>query len=113
MSVLLESTGNGGGTLLAVVVILYFVPTLAAALRQHHQKLAIFALNLLLGWTVIGWVVALVWALTQTEKKDAGTGCPNCNSKVPPGQRYCQNCGMELWKPQAPEAPRTARYRRR
>ena len=48
--------------LLLVVLIfaLYFLPTLIAFLRQHKNKLAIFLLNLLLGWTVLGWVVSLV-----------------------------------------------------
>lgn len=48
--------------LLLVVLIFafYFLPTLIAFLRQHKNTLAIFLLNLLLGWTVLGWVVLLV-----------------------------------------------------
>jgi len=53
--------------LLLVVLIfaLYFLPTLIAFLRQHKNKLAIFLLNLLLGWTVLGWVVSLVWSVMK------------------------------------------------
>jgi hypothetical protein len=43
---------------------MYFLPAIIAAARQHRQTLAIFALNLLLGWSVIGWIIALVWSLT-------------------------------------------------
>ena len=43
----------------------YFLPTLIAFLRQHKNKLAIFLLNLLLGWTVLGWVVSLVWSVIK------------------------------------------------
>jgi Superinfection immunity protein len=32
---------------------------------------AICALNLLLGWTVIGWIAALVWALTNPPRANA------------------------------------------
>jgi hypothetical protein len=28
---------------------------------------AIFALNLLLGWTLLGWFAALVWSLTAVQ----------------------------------------------
>jgi len=42
---------------------LYFAPTVLAITKR--DLLAIFALNLLLGWTFIGWVVALVWALIK------------------------------------------------
>jgi hypothetical protein len=42
--------------------ILYFLPTLVALLREKHDKLSIFLVNLFLGWSVIGWIVALVWA---------------------------------------------------
>ena len=53
--------------LLLVVLIFafYFLPTLIAFLRQHKNKLAIFLLNLLLGWTVLGWVVSLVWSVIK------------------------------------------------
>jgi hypothetical protein len=43
----------------------YFLPTLLAAYRYHTNTTAIFVLNLLLGWTMIGWIVALVWAFTK------------------------------------------------
>lgn len=42
---------------------LHFLPTIIAALRQSRGLLGVFLLNLFLGWTVIGWVVALVWAI--------------------------------------------------
>jgi Superinfection immunity protein len=43
---------------------IYFLPTIIAVARQHHNALAIFLLNLLLGWTVLGWVGSLVWSAT-------------------------------------------------
>lgn len=43
---------------------LYFLPTIIAAAREHAQG-PVFALNLFLGWTLIGWVAALVWAVTE------------------------------------------------
>jgi Superinfection immunity protein len=45
-------------------------PALIAANRSHHNTLAIFALNLFLGWSFLGWVAAFVWACTKTEKRD-------------------------------------------
>ena len=42
--------------------VLYFLPTIVAVLREKHDKVAIFMVNFLLGWSLIGWVVALVWA---------------------------------------------------
>lgn len=41
-----------------------FLPTVIALLRGHHNTLAIFLTNLLLGWTGIGWIVALIWSMT-------------------------------------------------
>lgn len=51
-------------SIVAVSLALYMLPTIVGAARQRHNLLAIGVLNLLLGWTLIGWVVALVWALT-------------------------------------------------
>jgi Superinfection immunity protein len=50
------------GTVLAATF-LYFLPTLVAIARDADNKLSIFVLNLLLGWTVIGWVIALYQGL--------------------------------------------------
>jgi ABC-type uncharacterized transport system permease subunit len=47
------------------VIFLYCVPTLIAFQRHHRQRVAIRILNLLLGWTVLGWVAAAVWAYTS------------------------------------------------
>ncbi|MGA7754708.1 MAG: superinfection immunity protein [Candidatus Sulfotelmatobacter sp.] len=43
-------------------LILYFLPSIIALARNKRDTLAIFLLNLFLGWSVIGWIVALVWA---------------------------------------------------
>ena len=48
---------------------IYFLPAVVATAREHHQRPAIAVLNLLLGWTLIGWALALVWACTATTKK--------------------------------------------
>lgn len=42
----------------------YMLPAIVAWNRRHRQEMAISVLNLLAGWTVIGWVGALVWACT-------------------------------------------------
>jgi len=51
--------------LFALVLVFYFLPWVIALLRSHRNSTAIFVLNLLLGWTFIGWVVALVWSFTN------------------------------------------------
>jgi len=51
--------------ILFVLLVPYFLPTIIAILRQKTNTGSIFALNLLLGWSLIGWVVALIWALSS------------------------------------------------
>lgn len=50
---------------LAILLAIYFLPTLVALSRRHQSAVAIFVLNLLLGWTVLGWIVAFVWSFTN------------------------------------------------
>ena len=50
---------------LFIGVLLYFLPFVVAVNRGHKNATAIFVLNLFLGWTMIGWVVALVWSFTK------------------------------------------------
>lgn len=45
------------------LIALHFLPGIIASRRNHRNALAIWLVNIFLGWTLIGWVVALIWAL--------------------------------------------------
>lgn len=49
-------------TILLLATLVYFFPTLCAYRGKKRNARAIFVLNLFLGWTLIGWVIALTWA---------------------------------------------------
>ena len=55
----------GGTFIILVLMFLYLVPTFIAAARHRQNRIMIFNVNLLIGWTLIGWVVALVWSLAR------------------------------------------------
>jgi hypothetical protein len=43
----------------------YFLPAWIAQAKNRRDADFILALNMLLGWTMIGWLAALVWALAR------------------------------------------------
>ena len=45
-----------------VVLVGYFIPTAVGKMRGVANLGSIFVINLFLGWTLIGWVVALAMA---------------------------------------------------
>ena len=45
-----------------IVTVCYFLPTQLALRRHVPDTGSIMALNILAGWTLIGWVIAMVWA---------------------------------------------------
>lgn len=47
----------------AVIIGVSFVPAIVAFARNHAQKWLILLLNLVVGWTGIGWIAALIWAI--------------------------------------------------
>lgn len=51
-----------------VVLTLYLAPTGIAVLRQHINVLPIVAINVMLGWTGLGWIAALVWSVMSTDR---------------------------------------------
>ena len=54
---------TGSETLIIVGIGLYPLPTLIAAAREKtHGAAGVFLLNIFLGWTLIGWLVAFIWA---------------------------------------------------
>ena len=44
----------------------YLAPLWIALARNHPETPAIAVVNLLFGWTVVGWLIAIVWALART-----------------------------------------------
>jgi len=50
-------------------MLLYFLPYLHANKATHPQEHAIFILNLFAGWTIIAWIIALVWAFTEPKQR--------------------------------------------
>jgi hypothetical protein len=62
---------SSGFLLLLVLLALYFTPSLIALCRGCKASGGgIIMLNLLLGWTVLGWIIALVWAASATTLAD-------------------------------------------
>ncbi len=53
--------------ILLIFIVPYFIPAFIANSRKKTNAGAIFALNLFLGWSLIGWVIALVWALSNQQ----------------------------------------------
>lgn len=63
----------GVAMIFAVIIIIisipiYFLPSILAYRKQHINKIAILILNIFLGWTLIGWVGSLVWAVSTNEE---------------------------------------------
>lgn len=48
-----------------ILLLIYLLPTIIALCTSKRNWLAITVLNVLLGFTIIGWVVALIWSLTK------------------------------------------------
>jgi hypothetical protein len=87
--------------LIVIGFFFYFLPALVASHRKNPNATAIFVLNLLLGWSVIGWVVALVWAFSGENRKGATKRrliytCPYCSEEVLPTAIKCKHCASEL-----------------
>jgi hypothetical protein len=82
-------------------ILLYFLPTLIA--RDKPDVMAIFLVNLLFGWTVIGWFVALIWACAAERyipvrmvPVSSGRFCSRCGTLSPYGAHFCAACGRAV-----------------
>lgn len=54
------------GLILSLILMcVYFLPTFFAWRRAHPRGIAILVLNLLLGWTLVGWFGALAWSFSD------------------------------------------------
>jgi alpha/beta superfamily hydrolase len=97
---------------LALIILLffllfYFAPAIVATQRNHSKATAIRILNLLAGWTFIGWVAAAVWAYTEDNRVIKGGAnkngdfldskkCPKCAEIIKLEAKVCKHCGNEF-----------------
>lgn len=103
--------------------LVYFVPAIAGWQRDHFNSTGIFWLNLLLGWLLLPWVGALIWALSRSKAAEVlqqhaelvATGkadavalrmgatesgpmreCPFCAEQIKAQAKLCRYCRSEV-----------------
>ena len=89
----------------ALLIALYFVPAICAFNRDSKNSGAILVLNILFGWTLIGWVACFIWAFAsdknitnpvKTTNKELSKFCTDCGSRIQSTAKFCESCGIAL-----------------
>ena len=99
------------GVLLAFIltgIAMYFLPAIIAGVRKHQNTGAIVVINLLLGWTFLGWVACLIWSFVdpgdqrqKPKKRPMNRICPSCGKGNPVRMKKCIHCGSKITDPTA------------
>mgnify|MGYP000001648643 CR=1 FL=1 len=111
---------SAGPVYLLILGVVYFLPALIASNRKHPSRGGVWVLNLFLGWTVLGWIIALIWAASGESRPKpfdpglpkitaplvasaprapriaASVPCPACRQPVAAQANFCAACGARL-----------------
>lgn len=96
---------NGFGKLIAssfflVAPALYLLPTFEAWKREHPNLTAISLVNIFLGWSLLGWVVAAVWAHKRAEptvvRVEAPAATPDATQGPARATKRCHFCAEDV-----------------
>lgn len=96
-----------------MILAFYFLPAIIGWNKKDSG--AIILVNIFLGWTFVGWIVALVWAITSAPAltyvvvnqptypvppayapPPQGLYCSSCGKLAPPGGAFCSYCGRRM-----------------
>jgi hypothetical protein len=98
--------------LMLAAVFVYFLPSFIA--RHCRSFAAIFLFNFFLGWTFVGWIIALIWSVLAEPRVSivvapspvyayaghSGSGgakfCGRCGRLAQPDGRFCGGCGRAI-----------------
>ncbi|RAW93832.1 MULTISPECIES: superinfection immunity protein [unclassified Photorhabdus] len=82
---------------------IYFAPTYVASRRMHKHIYFVAFVNIIVGWTIIGWLGCMAWALTKqeidsviTENEDSLRDCPYCAELVKKKAKICKHCQRDI-----------------
>ncbi|MBL5920595.1 superinfection immunity protein [Lelliottia amnigena] len=88
----------------------YFIPSIISFSRGHQSAWAITMLNLLLGWTFLGWVIALVWSVGVVDEPAPQpvepknnlrlAKCNHCDEMIDTRATACYFCNEVQWPEQ-------------
>ena len=110
-SAVASGTNTAAMLMLPVFIIsslwLYFLPSIKAYRRKLENAQSILIVNLFLGWTLIGWVFSLVWAIKNPSKvtqvaapadvsDDDLKVCSFCAEIIKKSAIKCKHCGSDL-----------------
>lgn len=93
---------------LLFAALLYFLPSIIGHGKRNFG--AIFLVNFFLGWTIVGWIVALVWAcaadrrplvfaIAGAELPSGARGarfCSHCGARALSAAHFCWSCGHAI-----------------